>query len=324
MVSKHRAALIILLLSLSCNREPDPGLSSERVSFESAPIPAGAMGPDAVTPAEEAATSESALEPTAGGFSCGLDSLEVLDLSSVGLFADPDRDGGVRQAAIEPFSLAGDGSGPGLAVKFIGTFYRWEADPVGASIGIKLVGRALSGSTALMWESDESVDFRLAEDCRGEGLSATCRESIVQQHVKPAARRAAARLRGLCDLEVCSPARLLVLMDDEDPRVRAGAVRAAGERQVEQALPGLRKLVRDPEETIAISAISALALLEDGGAVEAIVSRSTRASETVIRAAAVALHDIDSPLSRRYLAEWASSHPLTQIRELARRLFQER
>jgi len=171
-----------------------------------------------------------------------------------------------------------------------------------------------------MLEADAHQDMAVPEACAAALEKPACRAVVLEKIATPALEQLVRRLSLLCRMEGSCSSALAAMLKSPDPWVRTHAARAAGEQGLADLADDLALLLDDEEVQVVLPAIGALGRLGAAQTVPALVGRAERADESVIRAVAVALADINSPEARKFLLNWAESHPLTSIRELAREL----
>lgn len=166
-------------------------------------------------------------------------------------------------------------------------------------------------------EADAQQDLAVPEECSDGLAQPACRAVLLEKMVVPAFEQLVRRLSLLCRMEGSCSSALAAMLKSPDPWVRTHAARAAGEQGFTDLADELAGLLDDDELQVVLPVIGTLGRLGAERAVPALVRRAERADESVTRAVAVALADINSPQSRKYLLNWSESHPLTSIRELA-------
>jgi hypothetical protein len=181
----------------------------------------------------------------------------------------------------------------------------------------------LKGATvpvATVLEAVVQKDVPLPAECAGGLGAGECPTQLMTRCVRPAMAQLAARAYLLCRLQGAAEAEVGAQLESPDAWARGEAATVAGERGLKGLIPLLLKHMGEEDLLVAYPCIGALGRLGSDAQVAELVKRAERAPEFLVQAVAVALKDINTPLSRQYLESWAKSHPAESVRELAGKL----
>ena len=173
------------------------------------------------------------------------------------------------------------------------------------------------------WEAQIAGEGPLPEECLSGLADEQCVSGQLQQYVQPDIELVVRRLRWLCRLDVEPPEFVRAALLESEDWIRIAAARAVGERKLITLRLDLEELLTVAGPSVFPPAIGALGRLGDEGSIPALMKVSRGSDEHIIKAVAVALSDIGTPLARRYLAEWRDNHHLNSIRDLARELLDQ-
>ncbi len=166
---------------------------------------------------------------------------------------------------------------------------------------------------------EQDLDVECGEDWSGS----SCRHALWQGVLAEPLGKVMGELNFLCEVRQMDGAALAKALSQADTWQQSELARTAGELGDKTVAPALRKLLSSSVGKVRLRAIAALGRLQDEGAIPDLVRLTQGADERTLHAVIVALADIDSVESRRYLETWAEHHPLLSMRELAKGLLGE-
>lgn len=256
---------------------------------------------------------------------CRIDELSVRSLGGQPVLLE-----GQAQAAIERLAPlhfddpAGSARGLRLQVEHATTVSAEDGKGSNAYFGAQGFIEQPERAPPLVLRTEVTRDGLVPDACKETLAEPECRRRLLEDVAVPAFDQLLGQLAFLCRLEACNMAYLKKALSAPTAWQKSAAAQAVGECGAKELAEDLVKLARADDAQVAVPAIGALGRLAYGPAVAGMIARAHRAEGSVVHAVAVALADIDSPESLRYLRNWASYHSDPSVKELAGKLLESR
>lgn len=253
---------------------------------------------------------------------CKVGSIEIVEMSKQRFLSDDKAQALLKDRVNRHFPPDSGGTGP-LTLYVQYAVRKGDADPDTFYFGAKGFLKGPGNPLPVVLEADGRKDGPVPDACRLDMAGPMCAGQIADRLAEPAIELLVRRLSCVCKLHAGDEKQVRALFTDSDPWVRGQAAMRAGEGAYTALVEDLERLVSDENADAAAPAIGALGRLKSERSLPVLIKRAHRADEIVTRAVAVALGDINTPESRRYLETWAASHPIESIRALASELLAE-
>ncbi len=274
----------------------------------------GGLQAGKVKQAEPASAPLAQAIPDAAPLSCSIHALQLEDVSSETVLEQATVHRLLVQRLSSRFGAVGAGeSGLDLRVEYL--VYRRQSEDDAVFFGARALLKHVSPSIELTWEANATADAPTPAACAAALSGPECRAFVLANLLPRVMDRLTDRAFVACSLESLPSQQVGKLLASTDPWERAQAAKAAGERKLSDLVSPLAQRLDDEEYLVMMSAIGALGRLQSDQAIDPLVKKAQRASPDVVLAIAVALLDLGSPTARKYVQDWSTSHPLTEVKE---------
>jgi hypothetical protein len=273
---------------------------------------------------ESSKSSSPAPSPAPAGppLSCQVSKQNVKEISTQTSFAPTLLNRVVARVVDSTFQdTPGDKTGLELYIEVLATPSKTHAGVLYHGVRGFLKTQNVKPPTA--WEAQTAGEGPLPDICLSDVEERDCVKVQLEHYIQPDIEVVVQRLYWLCKLEIEPPEFVQAALLKPDDWFQIAAARAIGERRLVTLRPDLEELLTTASPEVVPPTIGALGRIGDEASIPALMKVSRGANEQILWAVAVALGDINTPLARRYLAEWRDHHHLTDIRDLAKELLEK-